>query len=145
MLTCTILSIPRALSSSASSLSSVPLRKETSCSNRAFSSLRPSGVVGGPSTSSSVQGTHCLLAQRNTTSYGTGTHYQINVTGLDQLFLLMGFLLQFLHRIQCRSNSCKIPYFFVRKINVPSWETLKLLCRIGTLKSSTNLWKTQKY
>lgn len=100
-LTCTILSIPRALSSSASSLSSVPLRKETSCSNRAFSSLRPSGVVGGPSTSSSVQGTHCLLTQRNTTSYGTGTHYHINVTGLDQLLWFIYFLPQFLHGIQC--------------------------------------------
>lgn len=63
-LTCTSLSIPSALSSSASSLSSVPLRKETSCSSSAFSSFRASGVLGGPSTSSSVQGTHCLLTRR---------------------------------------------------------------------------------
>lgn len=62
-LTCTSLSIPRARSSSASSLSSVPLRTDTSCSSRAFSSLRPSGVVGGHSISSSGQGTPCLLYQ----------------------------------------------------------------------------------
>lgn len=59
--TWTILSMPRARSSSASSLSSVRLKKVTSCSSRAFSSLRPSGVVGGHSISSSGHGTHCLL------------------------------------------------------------------------------------
>lgn len=62
--TWTSLSMPRALSSLASSLSSVPLRKETSCSSRAFSSFWASGVVRGARTSSREQGTHCLLTQR---------------------------------------------------------------------------------
>lgn len=51
--TWTSFSMPRALSISASSFSSLPLRKDTSCSRRAFSSFRPSGVVGGHKSSSS--------------------------------------------------------------------------------------------
>ena len=62
--TWTSLSIPKALSSSASSVSSFPLRKDTSCSRRAFSSFLPSTVVGGQRSSSNCELIHWLTNQK---------------------------------------------------------------------------------